>query len=68
VQESKAEKDSQALTSMLSSTALVLREGVKSNIDASKIVVGDVIIINGGDKIPADARIFQGFKDCILFL
>jgi sodium/potassium-transporting ATPase subunit alpha len=43
---------------------IVLRNGVESKLDATKLVVGDVVIIELGKKIPADLRIIdsQGMK------
>ncbi|NWX94617.1 ATP4A ATPase, partial [Nothoprocta pentlandii] len=44
--------------------ATVIREGHKEQIDADRIVVGDVVEIKGGDRVPADIRILsaQGCK------
>ncbi|NXA44114.1 ATP4A ATPase, partial [Eudromia elegans] len=44
--------------------ATVIREGDKLQIDANQIVVGDVVEIKGGDRVPADIRILsaQGCK------
>ncbi len=59
VQQYKAEKSVKELKKLLVLKAKVLREGVLKIINAEDIVVGDVIILRQGDKIPADARIFQ---------
>jgi Ca2+-transporting ATPase len=58
-QEYRAEKALEALKKMLSPTITVIRDGKDSRISSSKIVPGDVIILEAGDKIPADARIFE---------
>lgn len=44
--------------------ALVIRDGIKQQITADKLVVGDIVQIKGGDQIPADIRILsaQGCK------
>ncbi len=59
IQENKAEKSLAALRGMLSSSAHVVRNGQKLEIDASELVPGDVIILRPGDKIPADVRLFD---------
>lgn len=62
VQEFKAEKAMEALKGLESPTAKVLRNGQELLIAAEEVVPGDVIIINEGDKIPADARIIEEFN------
>lgn len=61
-QEYKAEKIISALKKIISLKATVLRNGVERKIDASLLVPGDVIIIETGDKIPADARIIESLN------
>ena len=41
-------------------TAIVLRDGVETEIDASEIVSGDTILLRPGERIPADGRILVG--------
>ncbi len=41
-------------------TAIVLRDGVETEIDASEIVSGDTILLRPGERIPADGRILRG--------
>ena len=41
-------------------TAIVLRDGVETEIDASEIVSGDTILLRPGERIPADGRILEG--------
>ncbi len=57
VQEAKAEQAIQSLKNMLSSSAVVLRDGQKVTIDAQDIVPGDVVYLQSGDKVPADMRL-----------
>ena len=59
IQETKANRASTALQNMLSSTSLVLREGIKDKLDSTEVVIGDIIIINSGDRIPADCRLLE---------
>ncbi|MEG1547993.1 MAG: cation-translocating P-type ATPase [Clostridia bacterium] len=58
-QESKAEKALDALKSMSAPHARVLRDGVESVIDAVNLVPGDIILVEAGDFIPADARLIE---------
>ena len=41
-------------------TAIVMRDGVKAEIDASEIISGDMILLRSGERIPADGRILEG--------
>jgi len=59
VQESKAEKVIRALKKMVVYSATVVRNGELSRIPAKELVSGDVIILKEGDRIPADARLFE---------
>jgi len=59
VQESRAESAVAALRQMAAAQAHVIRDGQRSSIPASALVPGDIIVIQEGDKIPADARIIQ---------
>ncbi len=59
IQEYRAEKAIEALKKMASLKAKVLRNGKEIKIDSEKVVPGDVIILEGGDKVPADARLFE---------
>ncbi|WP_317643013.1 HAD-IC family P-type ATPase [Bombiscardovia apis] len=57
VQESKADKAVEALTSLASPTTRVLREGDAITIDAADLVPGDVVLLESGDRVPADLRL-----------
>ena len=59
VQESKAEKALDALKTLSAPHARVLRGGKESVIDAAKLVPGDIIRLEAGDFIPADARLLR---------
>ena len=59
VQEFRAEKAMLSLKKMSASHAKVLRDGVTSAIAASKLVPGDVILLEAGDVIPADIRYIE---------
>ena len=59
MQESKAEKALEALKNMSAPHAKVLRDGQESVIDASELVPGDIIRLEAGDAVPADARLLR---------
>jgi len=59
LQESKAEKALEALKNLASPNARVIRDGVEQVIEASLLVPGDVIRLEAGDFIPADARLLR---------
>lgn len=62
VQESKAERSLEALQNMSAPHAQVRRDGQESIIDASKLVPGDIVLIEAGDYIPADGRLISAFN------
>ena len=59
MQESKAEKALEALKDLSAPHARVIREGREQVIDASELVPGDIIRLEAGDFVPADARLLQ---------
>jgi len=59
VQDYKAERSIEALKKMAVTNALVLRNGVKIEIDSKGLVPGDIIFLAEGDKVPADCRIIS---------
>ncbi len=59
IQESKAEGAMEALMQMTASTSKVLRDGEVKIVKSEDIVVGDVIIYEAGDTVPADCRIIE---------
>jgi len=58
-QEGSAEKAAEALKNMLSSDAVVVRDGKESKIPADQIVPGDIVILGTGDRVPADVRMLE---------
>lgn len=54
VQEYKAEKSMESLKKMMSLRSKVVRDGSQMLIDSAEVVPGDIIVIEEGDKIPAD--------------
>lgn len=59
IQEMKSENAIDSLKTMTSSKVQVKRNGAWIEVDASELVVGDVISLDAGDKVPADARILE---------
>lgn len=59
IQEGKAEHALDAIRNMLSSNATVLRDGRRCEIPASEVVVGDIVLLASGDKVPADLRLIE---------
>jgi Ca2+-transporting ATPase len=59
IQESRAEAAVAALRAMSASDASVIRDGERRRVPAAELVPGDVILIEQGDTIPADARVME---------
>ena len=59
-QEAKAERALEALKDLSSPRALVLRDGTKQRIAGREVVRGDILFVNEGDRIPADAILISG--------
>lgn len=57
LQEGKAEQALDAIRGMLSPKALVLRNGQRSAVDAAELVPGDIVLLQAGDRVPADLRL-----------
>ncbi len=58
-QESKAEKAIEALQEMSKAQSKVIRDGKQITIPSEDLVVGDIIVLEAGDAVPADARIIE---------
>lgn len=58
-QESKAEKAIEALQKMSAAVSRVYRDGKIQSIKSEELVVGDVILLEAGDAVPADGRILE---------
>ncbi len=58
-QEERAERAVASLKRMTAATALVVRDGERSSIPASEVVPGDLLAIEAGTTIPADARVIR---------
>ena len=58
-QESKAEASLAALEKMMKSIARVRRDGQAIEVDASELVPGDIVLMEAGNRVPADGRLFM---------
>ncbi|KAF6078035.1 hypothetical protein HJG60_008979 [Phyllostomus discolor] len=58
-QEAKSSKIMESFKNMVPQQALVIREGEKMQVNAEDVVVGDLVEIKGGDRVPADLRIIS---------
>ena len=59
VQEGKAEHALDAIRSMIAPRAVVLRDGARTSVSVSVLVPGDVVMLEAGDKVPADLRLIR---------
>ncbi len=59
VQEGKAENALKAIRQMISPNAMVIRDGRQITIAAETLVPGDIVLLQSGDKVPADLRLFH---------
>lgn len=59
IQESNAEKSLKGIQNMLSNEAVVMRNGEVMTVPGESIVIGDVVMLRPGDRIPADLRLFD---------
>jgi Ca2+-transporting ATPase len=62
IQEYRAERALEALKKMLSPAITVLRGGKEEEVPTKELVPGDILLLEAGDKIPADARIIENFS------
>lgn len=58
-QEGSAEKAAEALKGMLSSDAICIRDAKECKVPAGQIVPGDVVVLQTGDRVPADIRMLE---------
>ena len=59
VQERRAERAAQALQGLLPSGVVVRRNGQLRTVDAAEVVVGDVVVLSPGDRVPADLELME---------
>jgi magnesium-transporting ATPase (P-type) len=59
IQEGKAEDALNAIRNMVSPRANVLRESTRHNVPAAELVPGDIVLLEAGDRVPADLRLLR---------
>lgn len=59
VQESRAEKALESIRNMMTSEAVVIRDGRSQTVPGEQLTVGDIVILSSGEKIPADLRLIE---------
>lgn len=59
LQEAKAEKAIEALSKMVRTEATVRREGIKRRVPSEDLVPGDLVLLQSGDRVPADLRLLR---------
>jgi len=59
LQETKAEKAIEALANMVATETTVRRDGGKLRVHSEQLVPGDVVLLQSGDRVPADLRLFH---------
>jgi P-type Mg2+ transporter len=65
VQESRADTAAEKLKAMVSTTATVLRDGMRKELSLKELVPGDIVLLSAGDMVPADLRLLSA-KDLFL--
>ena len=61
IQENRAENAMAQLKNMTSATAVVIRDGETQKVNASELTIGDVVILEEGDGVPADIRLLKSY-------
>lgn len=64
-QEWSSEKSAERLQNMIKIKSKIVRNGIRENIESENIVIGDIIELESGDKIPADIRLIETNNLCI---
>ncbi len=59
IQEGRAEQAMEAIRRMLSPRTAVLRDGTRQTIDSAGVVPGDIVLLEAGEKVPADVRLIE---------
>lgn len=58
-QEAKAEDALKSIQALLSPQAQIIRDNKRIEVDATQITIGDIVLLNAGDKVPADVRLLS---------
>ena len=68
VQEHRSEKVLEKLTRLIPPKARLIRNQIERDVFASELVVGDIVLLAAGDRVPADVRLFEGTVSYLRFL
>ncbi len=61
IQEYRAEKAMEKLKGLISSEAVVIRDGQEQKVPAGELTIGDIVLLEEGDNVPADLRIIESY-------
>ncbi|AIS32599.1 calcium-transporting P-type ATPase, PMR1-type [Methanobacterium formicicum] len=61
IQEYRAEKAMEKLKGLISTEAVVLRDGQEQTVPAGELTLGDIVLLEEGDNVPADLRIIESY-------
>jgi Ca2+-transporting ATPase len=61
IQENRAENAMEQLKNMTSTEAVVIRDGEQKKVAASELTIGDVVVLEEGDNVPADLRLLKSY-------
>jgi len=61
IQEYRAEKAMEKLKGLISTEAVVLRDGQEQKVPAGELTLGDIVLLEEGDNVPADLRIIESY-------
>jgi len=61
IQEYRAEKAMEKLKGLVSTEAVVIRDGKPARIPSSELTIGDIVVIEEGDNVPADLRLIEAY-------
>lgn len=62
IQEFRAEQAMAELAKFAAPTAMVIRDGEERNIVSAQLVLGDIVMLAAGDKVPADGRVLEAYN------
>lgn len=62
IQEWRAEKNADSLQSLIKYNVKVIRDSEEKEIDSSELVIGDIVLLESGDKVSADMRLLESFN------
>ena len=61
-QENKANKTAEALANLVKTKVAVIRNGKTNSVDAEEVTIGDIVLLESGDKVSADIRLLETYN------